>query len=461
MLGHALREDLKELIDGRDWNAIRDFLEDEDLEPADIAEILEEIPSGETALLFRILPRAKATDIFELLPVETQAELVEALSREQIESILNEMAPDDRTRLLEELPAAVVQRALAQLHPEQLKVARRLLGYPERSAGRVMTPEYVALPPLMTSAQALVEIRKRARRVETVSTIYLVDEKGRLVDDIDLSAIALAPDDATLASIADGNFVAVKASEDQGEVVRQFEKYDRFALPVLDGQGVLVGIITADDVLDVAEREATEDIQKLGGSAALESPYLETPFADMMAKRGPWLIVLFFGQMFTATAMAYFEGEIERAVVLALFIPLVISSGGNTGSQSTSILIRALALGEVSLRDWWRVARRELMTGLALGAILGVLGLLRIVLWPNRESIYGEHFVLVGVTVMLALLGVVLFGTIVGAMLPLILKRVRLDPATASAPFVATLVDVTGLVIYFTIASFVLRGTLL
>jgi magnesium transporter len=444
MLGTALRADLKELIDHREWDALREGLSE--LDSADVAEILSELPPDEQALIFRVLPRAQSADIFELLPVDEQARLVESLSNEQIESILNEMAPDDRTRLLEELPAKFVQRALEQLHPEQLKVARRLLGYGEKTAGRVMTPEYVALPPLMTSHQALGEIRKKAKRVETVTVVYLVDEKGRLIDDIDLSLIALAPDDATLASIADGQFIAVKASEPESEVVRMFEKYDRFALPVTDGQGVLVGIITADDVLDVAEREATEDIQKLGGSAALEAPYLETPISEMIMKRGPWLIVLFLGQMFTATAMSFFEGEIQ---------------GGNCGSQSTSILIRAIALGEVSMGDWWRVWRREIVSGLVLGLMLGILGFVRIIIWPGHTKTYGAHYMLVGITVGVAIIGVVLFGTLVGSMLPLVLKKVKLDPATASAPFVATLVDVTGLVIYFTVASFVLKGTLL
>lgn len=459
MLGTALRHDLKLLIDQRAWGDVREGLSE--LDPADGAELLAELPAEENALIFRVLPRQQASEIFELLPVETQADLVDALSREQIEGILNDMAPDDRTRLLEELPAEVVKRALAQLHPDQLRIARRLLGYPERSAGRVMTPEYVALPPLMTSAQALVEIRKQAIRVETVSVVYLVDEKGRLVDDIDLSSIALAPDDATLAQLADGQFVAVRAMADQGEVVRMFEKYDRYALPVTDSQGVLVGIITADDVLDVAEQEATEDIQKLGGSEALDAPYLETETMELVRKRGVWLSILFLGGLLTTTAMGYFEDQLAKAVVLSLFIPVITSSGGNTGSQATALVIRAVTLGELTLRDWWKVVRRELVVGGLLGSMLGVLGFLRIVFAPGREKLFGEHWAYVGIAVSLSLVGVVTFGSLAGAMLPLILKKLRLDPATASAPFVATLVDVTGIVIYFSIATFVLRGRLL
>lgn len=459
MLGTALRTDIKELIDRREWDALREGLSE--LDPADGAELLAELPPAEHAVVFRLLPRAQLADIFEQLPVEDQAGLVQALSNEQVEQVLNDMAPDDRTRLLEELPANVVQRALETLHPDQLKVARRLLGYPEGSAGRVMTPEYVALPPLMSCRQALEEVRKRAKRAETISYVFLVDEKNRLIDDIDLSAIVLSPPDAMLASIADGNFAAVSATDSQADVVRLFEKYDRFALPVTDSTGVLVGIITADDVLDVAEREATEDIQKLGGSEALDAPYFDTSFVDMFRKRGIWLSVLFVGEMLTATAMAFFEHELEKAVVLALFIPLIISSGGNSGSQATSIIIRSLALGEMSIRDWWRVAKREVMSGLALGVLLGALGFLRIMLWPTRNELYGEHYFLIACTIFGALVGVVMFGSLAGAMLPMILKRLRLDPAAASAPFVATLVDVTGLVIYFSVASAVLHGTVI
>ena len=351
---------------------------------------------------------------------------------------------------------------MAKTVEDKLRVARRLLGYPEGSAGRVMTPEYVALPALMTCAQALGEIRKQARRAETVSFVYLVDEKGRLVDDIDLSTIVLADPELPLASIADGNFVAVSATESQGDVVRLFEKYDRFALPVTDSTGVLVGIITADDVLDVAEREATEDIQKMGGSEALDAPYLEVGFLQMVKKRGGWLAALFLGEMLTATAMGQFEDEIAKAAVVALFVPLIISSGGNSGSQATSIIIRSLALQELRLSDWYRVFLRELASGLTLGLFLGAIGLVRILVWHKLGwQSYADHEVLMGITVWASLTGVVMFGSLAGSMLPFILRRLGFDPASASAPFVATLVDVTGLVIYFLVASAVLRGTLL
>jgi magnesium transporter len=460
MLGTALRADIKELIDRREWDALREGLSE--LDPADGAELLSDLPPEECAVVMRLLPRVQLGELFEQLPVEEQAALVQTLSSEQVEQVLNDMAPDDRTRLLEELPAAVVQRALQTLHPDELKVARRLLGYPEGSAGRVMTPEYVALPALMTCTQALGEIRKQARRVETVSFVYLVDEKGRLVDDIDLSTIVLADPDAPLASIADGNFSAVSATDSQGDVVRLFEKYDRFALPVTDSTGVLVGIITADDVLDVAEREATEDIQKLGGSEALDAPYLEVGFFQMVRKRGGWLAALFLGEMLTATAMGQFEDEIAKAAVVALFVPLIISSGGNSGSQATSIIIRSLALQELRLSDWYRVFLRELASGVTLGLFLGAIGLVRILVWHKLGwQSYADHELLMGITVWASLTGVVMFGSLAGSMLPFILRRLGFDPASASAPFVATLVDVTGLVIYFGVASAVLRGTLL
>jgi magnesium transporter len=288
-----------------------------------------------------------------------------------------------------------------------------------------------------------------------------VDEKGRLVDDIRLREFILAPVDARVWDLMDQNFVALRATDDQETAVDAFRKYDRVALPVTDSGGILVGIVTADDVFDVAEQEATEDIHKLGGLEALDLPYFSTGLGAMIKKRAGWLVILFLGELFTATAMSYFESEIEKAVMLALFVPLIISSGGNSGSQAASLIIRALALGEVHLHDWWRVMRRELATGFALGAILGAVGFLRITIWSLFRNTYGPHWLLMGVTIWTSLIGVVLWGTLSGSLLPLVMKRLGADPAASSAPFVATLVDVTGLVIYFTVASIVLHGTLL
>jgi magnesium transporter len=304
-------------------------------------------------------------------------------------------------------------------------------------------------------------IRRKGRDAETVNMIYVVDDRWRLLDDLRLRQILLANPDATVEGLMDRKFPSLRATDDREEAVRVMGEYDRVALPVVDSQGVLLGIVTSDDVLDVAEEEATEDIQKMGGMEALDNPYLDTPFFQMVRKRGGWLLFLFIGEMLTATAMGYFEDEIARAVVLALFIPLIISSGGNSGSQAASLVIRAMALEEITLRDWWRVMWREIAAGLALGVVLGMIALVRVVAWPGRHQLYGPHYLLVGVTVALSLVGVVMWGTLTGSMLPFIFRRFGFDPAVSSAPFVATLVDVTGIVIYFSVALFILRGALL
>ena len=327
--------------------------------------------------------------------------------------------------------------------------------------GRLMTPDYVAVRREWTLQEAIDHIRKRGHDAETINTIYVVDERSQLIDDLRLRQILLADPHATVESIMDRSFVALRASDDREEAVRVMKEYDRVAIPVVDSEGVLLGIVTSDDVFDVAEQEATEDMQKIGGVAALENPYLDTPFRGMIRKRAGWLTVLFIGETLTATAMGFFQSEIERAVVLALFIPLIISSGGNSGSQAASLIIRAMAVGEIRLRDWWRVMRREIASGIVLGAILGAVAMGRIAFWPGRETLYGPHYILIAITVSASLIGVVLWGTLTGSMLPFLFRALRVDPAVASAPFVATLVDVTGLVIYFTVALFVLRDTLL
>jgi magnesium transporter len=296
---------------------------------------------------------------------------------------------------------------------------------------------------------------------ETLNVLYVVDQSNTLLDDLRIRSVLLAPFHTHVGDIMDGKFVALNVTDDKESAVEVFRKYDRTALPVIDAKGKLVGIVTIDDVLDVAEEAATREIQRFGGVEALDEPYLATPLGLMVRKRASWLIILFLGEMLTATAMAFFEAEIARAVVLALFVPLIISSGGNSGSQAATLIIRALALGEVKLGDWWRVMRREIASGLMLGIILGAIGFVRIALWSAFSNLYGPHWVLVGLTVAIALLGIVLWGTLSGSMLPLLLQRFGFDPATSSAPFVATLVDVTGLIIYFSVALLILRGTLL
>jgi magnesium transporter len=459
MLGNLLKPECEELIQKKDWASLRDAFSE--MDPADIAEVLEDLPAADTGIVFRLLPRAAAAAAFEYLPVDQQSEIVSMLSNEQMVNVLNEMAPDDRTRLFEELPAEVTKRALTTLRPDELKVARQLLGYPERSAGRYMTPEYLAVRPSLTAKQTLEYLRKNSRGRETLNVIYLIDDKGVLIEDLRLSTLVLTDPEQPISEIHDRPLVSIQATADRAEVVSAFEKYDRTVLPVTDSRGVLLGIITVDDVLDVAEEEATEDIQKLGGMEALDAPYLEIGAFEMIRKRGGWLAVLFIGEMFTATAMAEYEDELARATVLALFIPLIISSGGNAGSQAASLIIRALSVRDVHLADWWKVMRRELGSSLMLGVALGLIGMARVLLWPGRVEAYGEHYVLLGVTVAFSLLGVVMFGSLCGSMLPFLLRRFGLDPATASTPFVATLVDVAGVIIYFSVASYLLAGTLL
>ena len=408
------------------------------------------------------MPNALAADVFEYLDLEAQQELLHGMAHEQVVSILNEMSPDDRTALLEELPGTAARKLIQLLTPEERRVAQALLGYPEGSVGRLMTPDFIAVHEDWTVQQVLDYVREHGQDRETLNFIYVVDEKGKLIDDLRMREFLLRPLTTRVGDIMDRSYVHLTANETQGEALNIFRKYDRAALPVVDSASVLVGIVTVDDMLDVAEEEATEDIQKLGGMEALDEPYTTIPLLRMVKKRATWLIILFLGEMLTATAMQGYNGEIEKAAILAMFLPLIISSGGNSGSQATTLVIRAMALGELRLRDWFRVVRKELLSGLSLGLVLGTIGFFRITLWQYLHIFdYGQYHWLVALTVGTALVGVVLWGTLSGAMLPFLLRRCGLDPATSSAPFVATLVDVTGLVIYFNVALFILRGTLL
>ncbi len=451
--------DLLNALQGRDLIRTRDLLRE--LPPSEIATLMNMLSVEDQVLAFRVLPRELAADVFEYMPFEQQEELLKALAREDVAAILNDMAPDDRTRLLDELPASVTKQLMALLTRQERAVATQLLGYPVYSVGRLMTPEYVRVRPQWTIGEALNHIRRYGRDSETLNYIYVVDDQGVLIDDIQIRQFLLADPAKRVEDIMDHRFMALKATDDQETAVAVFRHEDRGALPVTDTAGVLIGIVTIDDVLDVAEEEATEDIQKIGGSEALDKPYMQIAFGRLVRKRASWLIILFISEMLTATAMGFFEAEIERAVVLALFVPLIISSGGNSGSQAATLVIRAMALGEVTLLDWWRVMRREVLAGLSFGSILGVIGFLRITFWAFAFNAYGPYWYLVALTVGMALVGIVMWGTLSGSMLPLLLRRLGLDPATSSAPFVATLVDVTGLVIYFSVASVVLSGTLL
>ncbi|HWL51514.1 MAG TPA: magnesium transporter [Chthoniobacteraceae bacterium] len=453
MIAHRRLGDLHNLVAG--WP------------PADIADLFDDLSEDDRVIVFRVLPHVLAADVFEYLDLGSQQHLLRAMAHEETAAVLNEMSPDDRTALFEELPGHVVTQLLHLLSPGERAVAQTLLNYPERSVGRLMTPDFIALRDEWTIAEALDFIRRTGHESETLDVVYVVDEKGRLQDDLRIRELLIRPLDTGIADIRDQAFVALNVNDDRGAAIEVFKKYDHSALPVVDGEGVLVGMVTVDDVIDVSEKETTRKIQRIGGMEALDEPYLTIPMARMVRKRGPWLAILFIGEMMTAVAMAYFQEELQKVVLLAIFIPLIISSGGNSGSQASTLVIRAMAVGEVRLRDWWRVMRREITSGVLLGLLLGSLGVLRIVLWSlaaievRGRSMYGEHWVLVAVTIGCSLVGVVLWGTLAGSMLPFLLRSLGIDPATSSAPFVATLVDVTGLIIYFTIAGWILSGTLL
>jgi magnesium transporter len=460
MVGKILIPEIKSMIDARNFGALRELFAD--WPPADLAEVIIDLPENDQVIIFRVLPAALAADVFEYLDVEAQQQLLRAMAHEQVVAILNEMSPDDRTALLEEMPSAAARQLIRLLTPEERRIAQSLLGYPEGSVGRLMTPDFIAVHEDWTVKEVLDYVRENGQDSETLNVIYVVDDRGKLIDDLRIREFLLRPLDERVSDFRDHTFTALKVNDSQQEALNAFRKYDRVALPVLDSSGVLVGIVTSDDMLDVAEEEATEDIQKLGGMEALAEPYTTIPFLRMIKKRATWLILLFLGEMLTATAMQGYNTEIERAAILAMFLPLIISSGGNSGSQATTLVIRAMALGELRLGDWFRVVRKELLSGLSLGMVLGTIGFFRISLWQYLHIFdYGRYHWLVALTVAVALVGVVLWGTISGAMLPFLLRRCGLDPAASSAPFVATLVDVTGLIIYFNVALLILRGTLL
>jgi magnesium transporter len=451
--------DLDRLIESRDFGALRE--KTKNWRAGDLADLMEPLAAEKEAILFRLLPRERAAKVFSYLPLERQQELLEAMAHKEVISILNAMSPDDRTSLLEELPANATQQLLNSLSPQERAVAAQLLGYAEDSVGRLMTPDFVRVRPQWTVSYALDHIRRYGKDSETMSMIYVIDNQGKLIDDLRMRQILLASARTRISDLMDSRFVALKATDKREAAVEAFKESDLVSLPVTDSQGVLLGIVTVDDILHVAEEEATEDIQKIGGSEALDEPYMKIALPRMVRKRASWLIILFLSEMLTATAMGRFENEIAKAVVLSIFVPLVISSGGNSGSQASTLIIRAMALGEVRLRDWWRVMHREILSGLSLGTILGTIGFIRISTWALLFHSYGPYWPLLALTVGLALIGIVLWGTLAGSMLPFLLRRLGIDPATSSAPFVATLVDVSGLIIYFSVAAIILRGTLL
>ncbi|MCH8806290.1 MAG: magnesium transporter [Planctomycetes bacterium] len=458
--GHLVAPEIEEMLDaGRNHDA-RDALVY--LFDAEIADVLIELAAEHRAVAFRLLPRARATDVFTHLPAEQQEELLKSLSSDLLADLFNEMDPDDRAETFDELPGTLVNKLFALLDPEERRQTQIILGYPAESIGRIMTPDYVRVRPDWTAGQVLEHIRRHGGQAETLDTLYVIDRGSRLVAEIRLHDLLLAELDEPIEKYMQEHIPALRARDDQEVAVGAFERHDRPVLPVVDSDGVLVGVVTFDDVADVAEEEVTEDIQKMAAVEALEEPYLDVSLIKLVWKRGFWLGILFIGQMLTISAMENFESILTKAAVLVMFVPLVISSGGNTGSQAASLVIRAMAIGEVRLRDWWRILRRELVCGMLLGVFLGMIGLLRIVIWQSIGwGEYTTHWLPVSFTVGLALVGIVLWGTLVGSMLPLLFRRLGLDPATSSAPFVTTVVDITGILIYLYTAMVLLRGTLL
>lgn len=439
-----------------------------------IASALEDKHPADAAAFIRTLSRPRAVEILQHVEWKTTARLLRELHPTLAASLLQEigqlrasrvlsqMQPDDRVDILHHLPAEFRDQVIRELGTRHAEEVRRLAPYPADSAGGIMTTEAISLPVSMTVEEATAELRRIGQKVEQIYYVYAIDTAGRLAGVLSTRDLIFAPPDQPLATAIRTGVVSVPVDMDQEEVARILRRHAYLALPVIDADARLLGIITADDLADVAEEEATEDIQKIGGTAALHAPYFDVGLGQMLRKRGGWLAILFLGEMLTATAMGFFEAQIHQAAMIALFVPLIISSGGNSGSQATTIIIRSLALREITPGDWWRIAARELRTGLILGLLLGVIGAVRIVLWYHSGwHDYGGHPYRMAATILASLLGVVAFGSVVGSMLPMIMHRLRLDPASASAPFVATLVDVTGLIIYFTMAVLILGGTVL
>lgn len=451
-------KDIKNLLQ---HNRVTEFVKLTKLTPRDIADFTNR-HSRWAVKLFQHLDTKSAARAFKFLRKKRQETIIKSLPEEKAAELLNALQPDDRTAFLSELPGHAVTELVKSLTPENRAETLELLGYGEDTVGRLMTPDYVAIKTSETCGQVLTTIRQLGQATENLNFLFVVDDQGVLIDDINIKDFLVVPPETSVAQIMDYHYIALNVNAAQTDAIKVFRNNSRYALPVTDDKGVLLGIVTLDDVLRLAEAEDTREMQKIGGSEALDEPYTTISFLNLIKKRAGWLVILFLGEMLTATAMGHFEDEISKAVVLALFIPLIISSGGNSGSQASSIIIRAMALGEIGFKDWWRVVRREILSGLVLGTVLGIVGFFRVFIWQRFHLYnYGEHYMLVASTVFFSLVGVVLWGTLSGSMLPLVLKKLGADPAASSAPFVATLVDVTGLVIYFSVAFIIMRGTLL
>ncbi len=453
------KEQFLAIIGSQDRSQLHEFLDDQNI--SDVAALIDELPDYESQIIDNMsLHRASST--FKILDFPTQKRIIQELPPSKTAELLNDLSADDRTSFLEELPSEVVKELIKTLDPEERKITLSLLGYPESSVGRLMTPDYIAVHRDWTLREVIRHIREVGRDSETIDVVYVVDDKGVFIDDIRIREIILADPNKIIHDVIDNRYIALHVNDDQEKAYQAFKMNNRVALPVLDSNDVLLGIVTVDDVLWVASEEFSEDIQKIGGAEALDEPYLDIRFGKLIKKRVGWLTVLFLSEMLTTTAMQYFNVELGKVLVLGIFIPLTISAGGNSGSQASTLIIRAMALGEIGLGDWWRILRREILSGLTLGLVLGAVGFLRIEVWQALHIFnYGTHHILIADIIFISLIGIVLWGSVIGSMLPILLKRLGLDPATSSAPFVATLVDVTGIIIYFSVAYMMLHGILL
>lgn len=455
----SLQQRFEELIASDNKLEIQEFLNHQNI--SDVAALIYDNEDYESQIIAH-LSIHRAASVFKILELPTQKRIIKSLPAFKTTELLNELPADDRVAFLEELPASIVRDLIKTLDPDERKVTLELLGYPENSIGRIMTPDYVYVYEYNTVAEVFETIRKHARGSETIDVIYVINEKDELLDDIRIRDFILADPGAKVKDIMDGRFIALHANDDQEMASEIFKMNNRVALPVTSDNNILLGIVTIDDILWVSEEEFSEDIQKIGGTEALDEPYLEMPFWKLIGKRAPWLIILFFGELLTASAMSFFEDEIKKVLVLNMLVPLIISSGGNTGSQASTLIIQAMAKAEITIEDWFKILSRELKSGLVLGGILGAVGFLRTYIWSYIEPhLYSTHTFLLAMVTGCSVLGVVLWGTLAGSMLPIFLKRLKFDPAASSAPFVATLVDVTGIIIYFSMAYLFLSGVLL
>ena len=443
------------LIADGDEQRLKDFLDEQNI--SDVEELIDELPEyGHTFI--ETLSINRAVHVFRILDFPTQERILKKLSGQKISEIINNMPPDDRTSFFSELKGDVVKQLIILLSPADRKEALALLGYPEDSVGRLMTPDYITVKQHWDMNRVIEHVRKYGKVSETIDVLYVIDRSGKLLDDIRLRDIILASPETKVEDIIDNRTIALHANDPQEDAINIFRMNNRVALPVVDEQDIMLGIVTVDDILWVANEEYTEDMQRIGGTEALDEPYLDVSVLELVKKRVGWLIILFIGQLFTTAVMEHYESQLANTVMLLVLVPLILSSGGNSGSQASTLIIQAMALGEVTLPDWWRVMRREIMSGLLLGLVLGALGFIRFYTWQARSGVYGEYWYLIAFVVSISLIGVVLWGSLMGSMLPFILRRFGFDPATSSTPFVSTLVDVTGLAIYFTVAMSVLSG---